>query len=229
MGSEIDVIVRGEPPEAESDGSIALHRREAKRPENVGWLDRSRCTSSAGGCRERRLQGTEDVLRVVAVEPDVGITRMATNSAAAVNGHGSSPTLQERDECITLTSDPVAFLESFGARKELGGCSHADAKRHRDSAGSQAFLLSAAIDERLYSFMEVAPDVQGSDALRAVHLVSREADEICMYGKVAHVHGAGRLSCVAMEQNAMRRRHFGNPGDFLNCSNFVVHRHDGKD
>ena len=51
---------------------------------------------------------------------------------------------------------------------------HTDAQRDRHSAGPQPFLLPTTIDNRFKALMNVAADVQCSDPLWAVCLVSGE-------------------------------------------------------
>ena len=89
--------------------------------------------------------------------------------------------LQTPDERITQGSDPHSLLEGCVAGKELGGGTHANAEWHRHSAGTQSRLLPTAVDQRLYSVLQIAANIQGTDALRSVHLVSRKADHIRMH------------------------------------------------
>ena len=179
---------------------------------------RSRWTRS-----EPRLQRTQNVLRDEAAKSGIGIARMAAITDGTVNGDESMPALQVSDKRIALTSDSPAFHEGFG------GGSHAHAKRYGHGAVTQPFLLSAAVDQGLYSFLEIAANVQRSDALRSIHLVSREADQICLDSQIAHVHGARSLRRIAVQRNAVGRKHFCDPRNVLNRSNFVVHRHYGND
>ena len=116
----------------------------------------------AGTCGrgEPRLQRAKNVLRDEAVKSDIGIARMAAITDGAVDGDESMPALQVPDERIALTGDSPAFLEEFGGGDDLGGCSHAHAKRYGNGAGTQAFLLSATVDQWLDSVMQVVAYVQ---------------------------------------------------------------------
>ena len=57
----------------------------------------------------------------------------------------------------------------------------------------------------------------------------RKADQVGMRGKIAHVHRARSLRCVAMKHDGMRREQFGNPGDVLNGTDFIVNSHHGSE
>ena len=129
---------------------------------------------------------------------------MAEVANGAVDGKGSIPALQAPDERIALASDPRSLLEGCVAGKELSSSAHTNAEWHRHSAGTRSpACLPTAVDQRLYSVLQIAANVQGSDALRSVHLVSRKADHIRMDSQIAHIHGAGCLRHITMQHNAM--------------------------
>ena len=194
----------------------------------MGGLWNTGCAGGTGGCGEPWLQGTKNVLRVETIESDIRVARMAAIAYGAVDGKGSIPVLQLPDERIALASDPRALLEGRAADKEFGGGTHANAERHRHRAGTQSRLLPTAVDQRLYSVLQIAANIQGADALRSVRLVSRKADHIRMYSQIAHIHGARCLRRIAMQQNAVGCQQCGNARDVLNRPDFVVHRHCGN-
>ena len=155
MSSNLDIVVGGEASEAESDGGIALCRGETQRAEHVGRLGYAGCASGAGGGGDQRLQGRQDILRVEAVEPDVGVAGMAAFDDRAVDGNREAPALQEMNKRVALTGDPFALLEGCAADKELGCCCYANAERQRYGAGTQAVLLPTTIDQWLNPILQI--------------------------------------------------------------------------
>ena len=126
---------------------------------------------------------------------------MAEVANGAIDGKGSMPALYVPDERIALTRDPFALLGGRADGKEFCGGTHANAEWHGHSAGTQSRLLPAAADQRLYSILQIAANIQGSDALRSVHLVSRKADHIRMYSQITHIHRQG--ACAASQCSTM--------------------------
>ncbi len=73
----LDIVVRGEAAEAKSDGSLALNFGEAHGAKHMGGFRDAGCTGGTGSCGQPRLQRPKDVLRVEAIESDVGVAGMA--------------------------------------------------------------------------------------------------------------------------------------------------------
>ncbi len=50
-----------------------------------------------------------------------------------------------------------------------------------------------------------------------------------MDGQFTHIHSAGGLNGVAVQQYTVRRQHRGDTRHVLNNTDFVIHRHDTND
>ena len=66
-------------------------------------------------------------------------------------------------------------------QRDRARLSEPDDERRRERAGAQPALLAAAADERLHSHARPPPHVDGADALRAVHLVPADREQVDLH------------------------------------------------
>ena len=138
----------------------------------MGRLCNAGGARGAGRCGEARLQPIEKVAAVISVEAKIGIARVLSLHWWAIDCHRRPVLAKTGDERVALTGDPFAFGAGILAADESGGGAHADAQRHRDSAGTQAVLLSAAMDQGAHPILQGLPDEQCTNPLGSVDLVA---------------------------------------------------------
>ena len=115
--------------------------------------------------------------------------------------------------------------------RDLRGGSQPHAERSRQRSRPQSVLLSSSVDERFDSFLQIAPEIEGSDSLRPIELVRgkhKRSDRMLPY---VDVHGQWRLNGIADEHRARAGCEAGDGSHVLYRSDFVVycHRSDAED
>ena len=112
---------------------------------------------------------------------------------------------------------------------EAHGRGHPGYARNVLGAGATLLLLAPAQEHRLPG--RAIADVEDADALRAIQLVSGEAEEIDAEGRGRDIHGAGRLHGIGVD-DYVRVLRFRDPRDLrdrLERPDLVVGGHDGDD
>ena len=97
---------------------------------------------------------------------------------------------------------------------------------HRQRAAAQAALVAAAVEQRFEPDVRLAAaDVQGADALGAVHLVGRQAEQVDAH--VVHVERdfARRLHRVGVEQHAASLAQPADVADRLERADLIIRGH----
>ncbi len=97
---------------------------------------------------------------------------------------------------------------------------------HVQRARAQAVLLAAAVEDRLDADRGPARShVERPDALGAVHLVTRDREQVDGVAFHVHIELAERLRCVAMEEHAARATRLADRRHRLDRADLVVGVH----
>ena len=119
------------------------------------------------------------------------------------------------------------MLVAEAAPRNLTRCAERHHERGRLGARPPTALLSAAVDQWLEA--HAAPHIECSDALRGVHLVAGDGQQIG--GHPLDVHGdlAHRLGCVGVKENFVFPSDSADGLDGLDRSHLIVRVHDGNE
>ncbi len=110
--------------------------------------------------------------------------------------------MQTGQEAIAQRGQARRFGWHCSRAKPASGA-EADDVRHGQGAAAHAALVAAAIEERFEADMRVpAAHIQGADALRPIHLVGGQAEQIDLQGLHIERNLACRLRRVGVEQHA---------------------------
>ena len=126
----------------------------------------------------------------------------------------------------TQAGNAGAFLGHLKAC-DLAGFSESDDAGNVQRTRPHAALVSAAIDDcrKLYARV-LATHIQSANAFRAVSLVGREGHQVDFLLFQVDLYFAGRLSCVAMENDAFLAAQLANFLDRLDHANLIIDQHD---
>jgi hypothetical protein len=96
-----------------------------------------------------------------------------------------------------------------------------------ERAGAEAALVAAAVDLRLYPHARLAAHVERADALRPVHLVRGDRQQVGLELLHVDLYPAAALHRVAVEDDAVLLADLGDFPDRLDDADLVVGGHDG--
>lgn len=106
--------------------------------------------------------------------------------------------------------------------------SHTDDKGGGQGSTAQPTFLTATVDDRFEANTRSSPDIGGTNALRAVQLVSRDAHQVDIHLVYIDGYFANRLCCICVEMDAaMLTEELANFLDRLDDTCLIVHCHDG--
>ena len=182
---------------------------DAHGPEHVGRLERRR---GAGRARRHRhvLDRHHQRLALDVGEGDVEVPGEPVLEAA-VHGEEVEPRREPLPQLLAEREDARRLGVALDER-ERGGLAEPDDPRDVQGPGAEAALVPAAVHLRDEADARLAADVQRPDALRPVHLVGGERDEVGV--RRLHVEGdlPDRLDRVAVEEDPRRA---GDPAELL--------------
>ncbi len=127
-------------------------------------------------------------------------------------------------------AEPLRLLSHLGAG-DRRRAAEPDAKRRRQSAGAQAPLLPAAIDQRQQPYPRPAPDEERADSLRPVNLVAGNRQQVDLHRLDIERDLAKGLRRIGVEQHAPGAAQRADFGEWLDDPDLVVrghHRHEER-
>ena len=231
----VDLFGGGEAGEGEADAGAGAGGGEAHGGEDVGGLGGAGLAGGASADGEAlEVEGDDQGFGVDVIEVEVGGVGDARGAGAVDAGVGdcSEEALFEAvaeggevcwDRCGVGLSQPCVgefggFAEGYDAGDVFG-------------AGAALALVGAAVEER--GEADVAADEEDAGALRGVHLVAGDGEQVDVLerGLGAEVEGelAGGLDGVGVEESAGGVGDGGEFGDGLDDAGLVVGEHDGDE
>eukprot|EP00982_Pelagococcus_subviridis_P005219 29560-Pelagococcus_subviridis.AAC.3 len=114
-------------------------------------------------------------------------------------------------------------------QRDRARLSEPDDERRRERAGAQPALLAAAADERLHSHARPPPHVDGADALRAVHLVPADREQVDLHVLDVDRDLPHRLRGVRVKEHLALAAQLADRLQRLHDADLVVHRHHRDD
>ena len=141
----------------------------------MGGFRNSRSTRCSSGGGETGLNHSKYVISRKAIKLQVGVPGVSPIPRRAIGYYGKAAIQKQVNKKVTFLGNPLAFLQSFQLH-DFCCCGHASTQGHGHRTGAEAALLPSAVDDRFNSMLQVPANVQCSDALWPINLVSRQAD-----------------------------------------------------
>src|SRR5574341_2028087 len=218
----IDLFLGGEAPEGEANRAVRELVRAPERAQHVRGLERGRGARRARRHREV-LHRHDQRLALDEVERDVDVVRDALLDV---------PVHIRFLDALDALEQPVAQGADalvLGGHFELGearGFAEADDLVRRERSGAEAALVPAAMDLRFEPHAWLAANVERADALRAIHLVRRDRQQIGLQLLRVDLDFAAGLHGVAVKNDSLRATNVGDFPHRLDHADLVVHHHD---
>lgn len=108
-----------------------------------------------------------------------------------------------------------------------GSLAETDAQARRQSTGTKSLLLTATVDDGQKTNARLSSDVECTDALRAINLVTRDRQQVNVHLVDVDRHLAEALGGVSVEESLVSAAHRTNLLDGLLDSDLVVHVDNG--
>mmetsp|Transcript_36948 Transcript_36948/g.119180 ORF Transcript_36948/g.119180 Transcript_36948/m.119180 type:complete len:498 (-) Transcript_36948:48-1541(-) len=221
----VDLGLRGEAADAEAQRRVRKLFVHADGAQHVGGLEGGARASRAAGDGRALREGHEQALALDAGEGQVDVADIALRRGTVQDdrrqdlGHA---VVHPPVQALYVTLVMLHLLHSH-----LGGLAEADDDGRRQCTAAHAALLAPAVDDRAQADAGLAPDVEGADALGAVHLVGGDGHQGDVH--LGHVDGdlADALGAVGVEEDAFVLADLANLIDRLQHADLVVHVHDG--
>lgn len=192
-----------------AEGEKHVGRRRPRRVAGRGAGHRQaglQCLGDKGRVVEGQVQGMRDACVGAAVQAPAVDLRQPLQQTPLESGDA-----------------PALLLEKLAGEGE--GLAHTDDLVGRQGPGTQALLVSAAVDLRLQPPLGARPDVQRADALGPVGLVCGERHQVHRQAAQVDRHLAAGLRRVDVEQRAALAHPFADGGDVGQGAEFVVDPH----
>mmetsp|Transcript_36943 Transcript_36943/g.119160 ORF Transcript_36943/g.119160 Transcript_36943/m.119160 type:complete len:513 (-) Transcript_36943:27-1565(-) len=221
----VDLGLRGEAADAEAQRRVRKLFVHADGAQHVGGLEGGARASRAAGDGRALREGHEQALALDAGEGQVDVADIALRRGTVQDdrrqdlGHA---VVHPPVQALYVTLVMLHLLHSH-----LGGLAEADDDGRRQCTAAHAALLAPAVDDRAQADAGLAPDVEGADALGAVHLVGRDGQQGDVH--LGHVDRdlADALGAVGVEEDTFVLADLANLIDRLQDTDLVVHVHDG--
>ena len=225
MGGEIDLRRSGRAPDAEANRGVGQRIRH---PEGAQHIRRLHGGGRAGGAAGNGeiVQGEQQRLTIHVGEGDVQVARQPVRLGTIQAGAGEL--LQVCPKALPQGTDATGFGWHFFSADAAGFPQPHDLMGGQ-GAGTHAALVAAAVDLRRHLKRRLAAHEQGADALGAVELMRRQAQEIDVVAPHVHVNLADALRRVGVERHAALATEGADGTDVVQHADLVVGMHDGDD
>ena len=205
----------------------APHDSAAPRPERLHHVRRLAAARRARRPDEAATSSASPVISASPSTPAKLTCRLCGRRARhrAVHGHRLDAALQRRQQAVAQRRHARPLGRQLAGADSSAAAPKPTMPGHVQRAGTQSALLAAAGEERRQLDPRRAPHVERADALRPVHLVRGDRDQVGAGRFDVERHLTDRLHGVGVQPHAARPAGPGEGGERLEHADLVVGRH----